>query len=173
MKKLNPGTFAASLQILTLDAAIVGSTSTAVLRFGAAATVAGAANTFAELTTAALGTVISIQRPGVYLYTLRGRNSGANTAIVGASLNTDAAGLTALPSATVVGMEPPASFNGADEAGNAEGVSLVGTVEVDGQAITAGIAAGHTGAALRMHAAADGLVTAGVSLILKRIADLG
>ena len=60
----NPGTYVSSLRCETLDAARVGSTDTAILRFGSIGTPAGTG--LAVTDSAANGTIVEIQRPGLY-----------------------------------------------------------------------------------------------------------
>jgi hypothetical protein len=100
-------------------------------------------------------------------------------AAVGLSVNTDEAGLTATPSRAVAGMDEFQTSPGPDAGGNAAAISLDGVLEIRNSDINAGVAAGHDGAALRLHATtlAGGppasIPLAGAYFEIRRIGSVG
>ncbi len=172
----NPGTYIGSLRCETLDAARVGSTDVAILRFGTIGTPEGTG--IAVTDSAANGTVVSLTRPGLYFCKLRSAAAGAVATDLAVSLNTDAAGLDAVPSLSLTGQEDFLEVEGVDAAGNSASIAMGCMVAVSRADIDAGIAAGGTGALLRFHArlasdaAATNLSTGDSSMTVQRVASL-
>ncbi len=84
-----------------LNATETGGTDDAVLRWNAAAAVTGLGIT--EATTAANGTIITIDRPGEYDINLTGLTEASGTVDVGVSANVAAAGLNSNPEFAILG----------------------------------------------------------------------
>lgn len=163
----------ASVQITTLNAAWVGTSSAAILRFDGTPSVVGTA--IAAATTAALGTVISITERGLYVAELIGANVflDAETINFGVSLNTNAAGLVALPTLATVGMLQASAATGP----TAE-QSLTYAIQLSTPfAVTAALASVAGGALLRFHATAalaavpNTITAASVRVNVRRVAD--
>jgi len=172
----NPGTYVSSLRCETLDAARVGSTDTAILRFGSIGTPAGTG--LAVTDSAANGTVVEIQRPGLYACKLRSGAAGTVPTALAISLNTDAAGLNAVPSLSLSGQEDFLQVEGAVPPFNLAGVAMTCLVAVTQADIDAGVTAGATGAQVRFHGRltsdvdATNLSDANSSMTVQRVASL-
>ena len=169
---LNPGTFTSALRFTAgLDAALYGSTDTAVLRFTGTPTIEGTG--LSQETSAANGTIITVSRPGLYSVQLRGGNSITGSAlVVGTSVNVAAAGLTGTPAFGTSGMRDVTIVNGPDAGGNAGAVQQSTMVAVTAQDIADGIAAGADGALLRLHGAGGTIVQGTASLEVRRVSSL-
>lgn len=150
--QLNPGTDAIFRAFRAgLDASPFGSAATAVLRFEGIGQ-GDEGNGFEYTVDGVNGSRLAITRSGLYVVSLRLQHAGATGVAAGVSMNTDAAGLVAIPSYAVQGMQDVQLSNDAGASGAAAPLSVDAFVAVRAEDVQAGIDAGEGGAVIRAHA---------------------
>ncbi len=171
LSPLNPGTYLSSLLFSAgLNAAPYGSVDTTVMRFEGTGVPQGTG--LAQVTTAENGTIVTVQKPGLYAVQLRGGNGAATPLITGVTVNADAFALTNAPNFGTPGTRDVDITEGTDAPGNAGSCALTSMVAVTAEDIAAGEAAGANGAQLRVHGSGGGIVTGTASLQVRRVGSI-
>ncbi|MCG8590652.1 MAG: hypothetical protein MJE66_15280 [Proteobacteria bacterium] len=165
--QLNPGTYLSSLRFTAgLNASPYGSVDTTVMRFEGSGAPEGTG--LSQVTTAENGTVITVEKPGMYAVQLRGGNGAATPLITGVTVNADAFALTNPPNFGTAGTRDVDITEGPDAAGNAGSCALTSMVAVT----AADIAAGTGGAQLRVHGSGGSIVVGTASLQVRRMGSI-
>lgn len=165
-----PSLTPAQCVLSVLNATPNGGTDDAILRFDNALvngeTVVFGTNTRAHIlpgTSAASGTVVEVWDPGIYLCSFHMPVIASQTVRIGISMNATGAALTGDPAAGTLGVLVDELL--ITPAANAIGANLAFPAMVTKEAITAGIALGQRGAALRFHATNNAGAAGGASFL--------
>jgi hypothetical protein len=145
-----PSVTRAQYVLSVLNAAPNGSTADAILRFDTTTVLEASGSHMLATTSAADGTVVDVWDPGIYLCAFHMPVLASQTVLLGISVNATGAGLTGDPVAGTLGVL--ASQLLITPAANAIGANLMYAACISKTQITAGIAAGQRGAAIRFHA---------------------
>jgi len=172
--ELNPGTFVSNLTFSAgLDPALFGSVDTSVLLFAGAPVFEGLP--IQAVSTPENGTIVYLQRGGVYSVQFRSNNASASPANIGVNvgyLGLPGTGpLVGVPSLADATTKDATIVQGQDAAGNGAAASLSSIVEVSQDEVIKATAGGLLGAPLRLLANGGALDPANTTLQIRRISS--